>query len=367
MRGLKIMLNINTIFIKICDRLNLSTTLYQDLEKRYKSVSEYLSSCNKLEDIKVYSQGSVAIGTTIKPIAQEEYDLDFVCEKNMNPFDLFQLIKDNLKNNEQYKNIVEEKKRCVRINYKRNFHLDILPACPVKNNSSQTGILIPDKELKRLLPSDPKGYISWFKNKSSSQIRADKVIEPLPQYQNTLQKSNLQYTVQLMKRHRDIFFQDQSDQSPLSIILTTLCGEYYIDQQNILDSMKHVINTIITKDTKEVYNPVNPEELFSEKWNESPELYNKFKCWVKTLEADLESLKEEENMKEILLRMFGENITQPILDELEKRESIYSNRKRLSISSSGILSSSKSNPVPRNTFYGQEEKVCSSDKLKSNG
>ena len=359
------MLNINTIFTKICDKLNLSTTLYQNLERRYKAVSEYLSSCNELEGIDIYSQGSVAIGTTIKPIAQEEYDLDFVCEKNIDPFCLFQLIKDNLKNNKRYKNIVEEKKRCVRINYKGSFHLDILPAYSDQNSSSQTGILIPDKELKQLLPSDPKGYASWFKNKSRS-YREDKAIEPLPQYQNTHQKSSLQHTVQLIKRHRDIFFQKQPDQSPPSIILTTLCGEYYIDQHSILDSMKHIINTIIQKDTKEVYNPVNAKELLSEKWIENPELYNKFKNWIKILRADLESLTREENLKETILRMFGETITQPIFDELEKKESIYSNRNSLSISSSGVLSPSNNNPIPRNTFYGQEE-VCGSDKLKSNG
>ncbi len=348
------MLNINTIFIKICDKLNLSEPLYQELEKRYKDVSEYLSSCDELEDIIIYSQGSVAIGTTIKPIVQEEYDLDFVCEKDMCPFHLFQLIKDNLKSNERYKNIVEEKKRCVRINYKKNFHLDILPARP-DHNISRTGILIPDKELNQLLPSDPKGYAFWFKNKSSPQVRADKAIEPLPQYQNTFQKSHLQHTVQLMKRHRDIFFKNQPDQSPPSIIVTTLCGEYYTNQQSILDSMNYIIESIRTKDSKEIYNPVNREELLSEKWNEDPGLYDEFTKWIKALSTDLKILKKEENLKETIIRMFGESITQPIIDELEKRENIHSSRKSLSISSSGMLSASNKNTIPRNTFYGQKE------------
>jgi len=66
----------------------------------------------------------------------------------MNPFKLFTLIKGYLKDNGHYSDIVEEKKRCVRINYKENFHIDILPACSNKESLSQTGILIPDKELR---------------------------------------------------------------------------------------------------------------------------------------------------------------------------------------------------------------------------
>lgn len=345
----------NTILIKICDKLGLSQTLHQKLKEHYKSVSEYLTSCEGLNDLEIYPQGSVAIGTTIKPIGREEYDLDFVCEKDRYPFDLFLIIKENLKNNERYKNIVEEKKRCVRINYKGNFHLDILPACPDQNSLNKTGILIPDKELKNLLPSDPKGYASWFNQKSDSQLRVDKTIEPLPQYQETICKSSLQHTVQLMKRHRDIFFKLRPDQSPPSIILTTLCGEYYTNQGNILKSIAYIAENIKNRDVKEIYNPVNPKELLSEKWMENPELYNKFKDWIEALNTDLKILEKEEKLKETLLRMFGERITQPIFDELEGRESIHLNRKKLSISSGGILSASNGNSIPHNTFYGQEE------------
>ena len=360
------MLNINTIFIKICEKLSLSQTLHKKLIEHYRSVSEYLTSCEGLNDLEIYPQGSVAIGTTIKPIGQEEYDLDFVCEKDISPFDLFRIIKENLKNNERYTNIVEEKKRCIRINYNGNFHLDILPARPDQNGLNKTSILIPDKELKNLAPSDPKGYSFWFNQKSDSQTRVDKTVIPLPQYQETIYKSSLQHTVQLIKRHRDIFFKSRPDQSPPSIILTTLCGEYYVNQGNILKSIAYIADNIKNRDVKEVYNPVNPKELLSEKWRENPELYNKFKDWIETLNSDLEILEKEEKLKkETLLRMFGERITQPIFDELEGREGIHSNRKKLSISSAGILSASNNNSIPHNTFYGQEE--IKSEKLRTNG
>ena len=349
-------ININTVFIKICDKLNLSKDLHQELERRYKAVSEYLKSCTELKDLKIYPQGSVAIGTTIKPVSQEEYDLDFVCETKMDPFQLFDLINKMLKENGRYESIVEEKKRCARINYKGNFHLDILPACPDADSSSPTGILIPDKKLKNLLSSDPKGYVSWFKKKSNIHPGTDREADSLPQYQQAIQKNNLQKMVQLMKRHRDIFFKNQMNQSPPSIVLTTLCGEYYEDRGDILNGMIHITDRMI-KTPKEVYNPVNSEELLSEKWVENYKLYDKFIEWIEFLKSDLNTLKRGENLEKTLFKMFGETITKSILNELEEEDRIHVNRNKLSVSASGILSASGDNPVPRNTFYGDQKKT----------
>ena len=353
-------ININTAFLKICDKLNLSQTLHKKLEDRYKAVSDYLNDQHELKDkdLTIYPQGSFAIGTTIKPFDREEYDLDFVCEskKERDPFKLFNLIKEALKDNGRYKGMIEEKKRCVRINYKGDFHLDILPACLDEKNSSSTGIVIPDKELKTPQSSDPKGFIAWFQGKFTN-TRIDTGIEAIPSYQHTAQKNNLQHIVQLMKRHRDVFFQKKpADHVPPSIILTTLCGEYYESKETILDGMIHITDTIINKNIKEVYNPVNSKELLSEKWEENPELYTKFREWIQSLNNDLKDLQNREKLNENLSKMFGETIAKPVLDELEEREFIHKNRNNLGISSNGMLSVSSNNSFPSNTFYGDQEK-----------
>lgn len=349
----------STILIKICEKLNLPESLYEKLEQRYKSISEFLMSRSEFSNVKIYPQGSVAIGTTVKPIGQNEYDLDFVYEKedidSSELFNLFNSIKNLLKSNGNYSNLVEEKKRCVRLNYKEEFHIDILPACIDTQSLSSTGILIPDKELKKPLPSDPKGYANWFLEKSRSTYKVDG-IEVLPQYQKAIQKSYLQLTVQLMKRHRDIFFKNQPKNSPPSIIITTLCGEYYKDQGSILDNMIYIVGVIGKASNIEVRNPVNPKELLSEKWKENPDLHKIFMSWIDSLLSDLQSLKNKENLDEKLKNMFGEKIMIPILDELEDRESIHIHKKRktLSVSSAGVLSASPlgNTPVVKHTFFG---------------
>ncbi|MDE0151705.1 MAG: nucleotidyltransferase [Bdellovibrionales bacterium] len=353
--------NINMILIKVCEKLNLSESLYEKLKERYQKISEYLQTHPELNDVKIYPQGSISIGTTVKPISQDEYDLDFVCEKDgLNPFHLFTIIKEYLKNNGHYSELVEEKKRCVRLNYKEKFHIDILPACSDKESLSQTGtsILIPDKELRSLLPSDPKGYSAWFWKKSKEVYKRDAEIEALPQYQQASQKNYLQCIVQLMKRHRDIFFQHKQEHSPPSIIITTLCGNYYTSQRSIPDGLTNIVNTIKINPTPKVYNPINSEELLSEKWEENPILYNSFRTWIDSLYTDLQSLKDANNIEEKLKEMFGEKIVNPILDELKKRSLIHTNRKNLSVTSTGILSSTQNEnntPVRQNTFYGIEE------------
>ena len=223
----------------------------------------------------------------------------------MSPFDLFTLIKRCLKDNGHYKHLVEEKKRCVRLNYKENFHLDILPARSDKENLSQTGILIPDKELRDVLSSDPKGYASWFWGKSTQAYRRmDTEIKALPQYQPAHQKNNLQCIVQLMKRHRDVFFEDHPEYSPPSIIITTLCGKYYKTLGSILDDMINIVDSIKRNPTKNIYNPINPQELLSEKWEKEPIIYNSFTKWVKSIHNDLELLKATKNIEKKLKEMF---------------------------------------------------------------
>ena len=111
--------------------------------------------------------------------------------------------------------------------------------------------------------------------------------------------------------------------SPPSIILTTLCGGYYKNRGNIFDEIVHIVNSIKANPSVEIYNPVNPLELLSEKWDKNPTLYNSFTEWINSLCVDLELLKSTENKEEKLKKMFGERIVKPILDELNTKKLIH--------------------------------------------
>ena len=72
---------INGIYEKIADELNISESVFESARKSYQGLGEYLSE--KISDYKVevFPQGSMNLGTLIKPVSSDDdYDLDVVCK-----------------------------------------------------------------------------------------------------------------------------------------------------------------------------------------------------------------------------------------------------------------------------------------------
>ena len=63
-------------------KLQISKTQRKLAEERYLTVGTWLSKGEELggAEIEIYPQGSLSIGTTVKPLSKQEYDLDLVCQ-----------------------------------------------------------------------------------------------------------------------------------------------------------------------------------------------------------------------------------------------------------------------------------------------
>ena len=130
---------------------------------------------DKLREI--FVQGSYAMGTSIRPVdAKDEFDVDTVLvltlkkDKGSLPdsTETLRWVAERLRTNANYAKSLEVKKRCVRINYAGEFHLDVVPS---ESEGAPVGsLLIPDKG-GRWIPTDPKGLIAWVadKEKESGQ------------------------------------------------------------------------------------------------------------------------------------------------------------------------------------------------------
>ena len=164
----------------------------------------------------IYPQGSIALGTTVKPIDRDEYDLDLVClvalATRLTPAELKRAVGEQLRMNSRYRDILQEKPRCWRLNYAGAFHLDITPSIP--NPACQRGgELVPDKLLRQYKPTNPKGYRSWSTRardcspasqstrRKLSETRAQIEALPVP----TSFRGLLRRSIQLTKRHRDVY------------------------------------------------------------------------------------------------------------------------------------------------------------------
>lgn len=364
---------------RVCLELQVSAPKHEVLEGHYEAVGRWLAQKGSpLADAGpvIYGQGSGAIGTLNKPLGRDKYDLDAVCEftaldwSRLNALDVLNAVEARLRQHDTYKPMIERKNRCIRLVYADGFHLDILPACPVSLHVGEGPLKVPDREIKTWKDSYPKGYAKWFKTRSeyrgpvrlTEAIRND--VEPLPDHLPMHEKEPLQLAVQLLKRHRDVAFQ-RKDNAPISIVLTTLAGQYYNGATNLYDVVDGILDgitrAIIANPMQRlvVLNPVNNKEYLSEKWNEAGTGYKNFVEWVSTLSTAWKKLPRVQGLQNVVQtvgEMFGEEISKTALKNQTHHlsEMRKSNRIGVSTVAGGLTMATalKSVPARGNTFFG---------------
>ena len=282
--------------------LNLQLTETQDSRARdhYSSVSRWLAAeGSPLREFSphIFPQGSQRLGTTTKPLGRNEFDLDAVCKLIMqgscSPADLYQLIWDRLYANKTYRPMMRRMPRCVRLEYAGDFHLDMAPAIP-DHSCGGDCLLVPDLKadfsLKQIQnnawkSTNPIGYAGWFDDRcvpvmvfGEEQARAQ--VDPVPDSEPVHSKPALKRSVQLFKRWRDVEYQNRPKLAPPSIILTTLSGHFYDEQQLCTDALKTILESTVreieTRGRIRLCNPAHRQENICEKWDEVPQSYRDF-------------------------------------------------------------------------------------------
>ncbi len=208
--------------------LDIPDHVYEDATLKYEDVGEHLSvDDSELCQYKpqIYPQGSFRLGTVVRPIGREdEYDIDLVCQldipkENITQKDLKDKVGRQLKAREDLGKIIEPSRRCWTLNYPAeagmpNFHMDVLPSIP-NQERPPTGILLTDTELTRWQKSNPIAYADWFRKRMEDIFKARKAalaesmrasVEEVPDWRV---KTPLQRAVQILKRHRDIYWRFQ--------------------------------------------------------------------------------------------------------------------------------------------------------------
>ena len=265
---------VNKALEELVQEISVPDAKYEEARDSYEDVGNWLSAddsnISKYEP-QIYPQGSFALGTAVKPINGNDYDVDAVCLLQVNPEnitqkDLKELVGNRLKSHTKYNNMLDPKdggRRCWTLKYadSRNFHIDILPAIPdgsiqfdystYRNNIDNQKILITDNtnanyELisKDWNKSNPQGYVSWFQHEMEEKIRirsgeifnASEAVETMPVYKR---KTTLQKVVQLLKKHRDMHY-GTNDDKPISIILTTLATKAYNGEDSLIEALKNI-------------------------------------------------------------------------------------------------------------------------------
>ncbi|MDE0088139.1 MAG: nucleotidyltransferase [Candidatus Poribacteria bacterium] len=335
----------------IANALDIPESYYEQATKRYKSIGAWLErdesvvACYKPE---IYPQGSFLLGTVIKPVSgAEEYDIDLVSELSLQKTEISQeklkcLVGDEIKSyaraNDMYSR-PEESKHCWTLNYAdgAQFHINILPTIPdaesfkqliesyryVLPNGADSTVAITDNTLSsysKVSPdwphSNPKGYTEWFR--SCMQVQFDVIrksfaesiqrrVEEVPGYKV---KTPLQRTIQILKRHRDIWFNENQSAydekaKPLSIIITTLAAQVYDNEADLQRTLLKIVGEMschIKYDSNGmalIPNPVNPLENFAGEWQEHPIRKTCFTDWLMQAQLDLTQALELSNIQSV--------------------------------------------------------------------
>lgn len=363
---------------RISQKLQLSPTEYARVEQSYRAVTDWLRAKESpvakfLPDI--YAQGSFKIRTTVKPRGRNEFDLDFVCELQIdtsafpNPILLLDMIEARLRDSGVYREKVTRKNHCIRISFDR-FHMDILPACPRPSSGvyGEMSVVVPDCDANDWKASNPKGYARWFDARAQEAVvRFIKNVEPLPEQQSHDELATLNLSVQLIKRRRDVQFATNPKGAPISIVLTTLAAQNYRGETSVTAAMTGILDGIvamipnISSRRLVVLNPTNHEEDLSERWDSDPEAYLDFVSWVTSFRKEwgqLVALSGIHNVSSILEKMFGERVAKEVGSEHIKAYEVPRRAGELAVQrGTGVVVPSTviaSVPIRRNTFYGED-------------
>ena len=352
---------LNRIFEDLANEIAVPLSRYHEAKDRYVAVGAWLDEADsELAPYNpiIYPQGSFALGTVVRPVGSDEYDVDAVCQLQISPFQITQkrlkkFVGDRLKHPQsRYKRMIEPReggRRCWTVRYadQTKFHLDVLPAIPddyrwllnleVPEVWAETAICITDSETWDIDPewprSNPKGYAAWFKSRMQTRLNEAKYAHAKAQrkdldetiYAQKMEiraevekiedfdvSTPLQQLIQILKRHRDLRYNGDDDK-PISIIITTLAAMAYGNEANVGEAIANVVPNMRRRIEKRagvfwVSNPVNPKENFADKWVECPRKAELFFEWLNAVEREYQNLLTDTGFEKVggyIVESFG--------------------------------------------------------------
>lgn len=359
--------SIRSFIIKeITESLDVPDSAYEAAARRYDNLGNWLQDPSKARCASfsphISPQGSFRLGTVIRPWKREDFDLDLTCtlregfnKETYTQKKLKELIGQDLENYRQERGVqekFEERHRCWRLYYQNQlkFHIDAVPAIP---ENDATRIVLQERMMKsgftELLAqtvakltvaitdnrktnypiisldwniSNPEGYAKWFEYRMQQARKllearvTEAMVAKLDQLPAYRWKTPLQICIQILKRHRDIMFEQDRDAKPISIIITTLAARAYQGESDLESAFERIVSTMgnfVQPTEPRVANPVNPAEDFADKWPCDQRLENNFWRWLAQVQKDFSFWGKSDDLEVVsknISERFGVNIDQ---------------------------------------------------------
>jgi hypothetical protein len=348
-----------------------------------------------------YQQGSVAIGATIRgKLRNEGFDIDIIVElalHGLSPSVALDLLYEAIRGEKgsRYFSMTERQTRCVTVHYADGMHLDLSPAelidevdprrslifhsKPEEDRSADKTVLTNSfafaEEYLSRCPIDLSFQQEYGKRVRAAdsglldlQLRSESL--PVPAHSSVVGgKSAVTVALQLLKRNRNIRWARRPGRMPASVMLSCLALEAARPGRSIADNLRvlaqHTLDRLLEAKRRgrliHVENPRCPGDVFTDRWPENPTAQNLMIEDMRLLLAQLEVLLDYnrplKDRRDTLKAMFGEDVGQAVVDDLEREvgEAIRSGRHGFG-AVGGVIASpafASSRPaVAPSTFYG---------------
>lgn len=336
---------LDAILAEVAINLQLPPGLHRKAVERYGAVCRYIDRQGSPLAGRVscfYPQGSMAIDATISTRGtDDEYDIDAVAEilgGSEGPEALLDLLEAALDGYPVER--MERKTRCITLYYADGMHLDVTPARRLAPKEKE-GAIAHAKRGKPAehcyVPMNAYGFCAWYNGRTPLEERfaialnqrlyaehgmefAAATIEDVPEQTPLIVKSATTVALQLIKRHRNIFYSDDTGRMPPSVMLSCHAGHAASPGMGLADMVvrqarwtaRAIDEAARNHCLLDVANPEFPAERFTDRWPENQSQQQTYAGALHALANGLQEARERgrqlEDLQEWLRDQFGERV-----------------------------------------------------------
>lgn len=384
----------DTLLLQIAAKIQLSRTDYGIAIGHYEAIDKWLS--RKASPIAhvyggLYPQGSMAIGATIASrLNNDEFDIDVIAnleiDRNAPASAVLDALFDavNGEKGSLYHGKVERNSRCVTVSYDR-MHLDITPAVLLPELAERTSVIFHANESEppvnhRHIVANPWGFAEWFKQETP-EVREivesvfAKAAEPVPEQDDVLEKSVSLIALQLLKRWRNKRYDNRTGRSPPSVVLAYFVAQGSGRATSLFSELRFQADALLVEFASSdaerrlvaVHNPACVTDVLTDRWPSTLADQSVFLDDIRHLVRALDQIESDPSVEicaRVFANLFGENVTQVVMEEFRKGYEIKSasgglftsvGGRGIALAASGLSnapSAVRAQPIPRHTDFG---------------
>lgn len=387
-------------------RIQLSPTSYQTAVDRYRAINDFVDREGSPLAGRIhlfYPQGSMAIGATIASrLTTDEFDVDIIAQllldATADPARVLDLLYEAINGppGSRYHGSVERCSRCITVSYADGMHVDVTPMVRRLGTPERESILFHHRRENRRDPgyrkiANPFGFAEWFKKRTPQEILfaeeyaaltkshialAEAEQDPMPEREDLYRKSMALIALQLLKRYRNVRYDQRDVRRPPSVVLSKLVADNSGKTARLSEELLYqseraqalLQECASSGSLLEVTNPTCNEDILTDRW---PMTQSEQQVFIKDLQYLIRQLVRLragcplEELRNILADLFGERpsadavtaLAENLGDRIISGRGLYVPSSIKSSGSAALLGLSgaaggQTRPTPPHRFFG---------------